>query len=157
MTLPAGFLTKHVSHVEVGSEHGCHVIRFNLVVENGKVERVETSFDRLHARLPSVFREDHSMYEISPFQAGMVVTEAERMILGSKQMLKKERAEALTLIYRHTHRDFKGTLPDGSKTLLTMTGLVCLDELTCTQVAELLPSAQRKEAARLEAKQKAKA
>ena len=59
------------------------------VVENGKVERVETSFERLHAGLPSVFREDQSIYEISPFQAGLIVTEAERLLLGKTEVLKK--------------------------------------------------------------------
>ena len=156
MTLPIGFITPHVSHVEVESELGRPVIRFNLVVENGKVERVETSFERLHAGLPSVFREDQSIYEISPFQAGLIVTEAERLLLGKTEVLKKERAAALVLIYRHTHRDFKGKLPDGSKTLLTMLGLVSLGQLTDAEIAEKLPSAQRKEAARIAAKHTAK-
>jgi hypothetical protein len=90
MTLPVGFLSKHVSHVEVVYEFDVPVVKFNLVVENGKVERVETSFGRLDARLPSVFREDNSVYEISPFQAKLVTVEANRIIAGEKKLLNKE-------------------------------------------------------------------
>ena len=56
--------------------------------------------------------------------------------------------KALKLIYRHTHRDFKGQR-DGTKEILTPRGLVALDDLTEYEVAERLPSALKKEAERL--------
>ncbi len=61
---------------------------------------------------------------------------------------EKAHQKALKLIYRHTHRDFKG-LRDGTKEILTPRGLVSLDDLTESEVAERLPSALKKEAARL--------
>jgi hypothetical protein len=89
MSLPAGHLSKHVAHVKVSRELGRDVINFNLVVTNGKVERVETSFGRLEARFPSVFREDQSIYEISPHEASLVIIEARRLILENKKASKR--------------------------------------------------------------------
>lgn len=64
-----------------------------------------------------------------------------------------ERKAALTLIYRHTHKDFKSTPGMGKNILMYVTGkgtcLVALDSLTDAQIAEKLPYAERKEAERL--------
>lgn len=62
------------------------------------------------------------------------------------------RAEALKLIFRHAHRDYRAKLADGSKMLQTIKGLVCLDNLTDEEIADRLPLARRKEAQRLESK-----
>jgi hypothetical protein len=71
-----------------------------------------------------------------------------------------ERNEALKLIWRHTHRDFKGKLADGSKSVLTLrqggTTLVPIDALTDAEIAEKLPYAQHCEAKRQAAKAVAK-
>ncbi|HDQ4405490.1 TPA: hypothetical protein P8734_005688 [Pseudomonas aeruginosa] len=63
---------------------------------------------------------------------------------------EKAHQKALALIYRHTHRDFKGRR-DGVKEIMLARGLVALDDLTESDVAELLPQALKKEARRLSA------
>lgn len=60
---------------------------------------------------------------------------------------EKAHQVALKLIYRHTHRDFKGVRA-GVKEILTARGLVELDDLTESEVAERLPQAMKKEAQR---------
>ncbi|MCA8270374.1 hypothetical protein [Burkholderia vietnamiensis] len=70
------------------------------------------------------------------------------------------REQKLTLIYRHTHRDFKGVAGDiwekdaGRKTLMVNENgacvLVLLDNLSDAQIAERLPFALRKEQQRKE-------
>ncbi|NMZ71357.1 hypothetical protein SAMN05216370_0165 [Pseudomonas peli] len=62
------------------------------------------------------------------------------------------RDQALKLIYRHTHRDYRGKLADGTKSILTIRGIVALDDLTEAEVSDRLPLARRKEAERLQAK-----
>lgn len=65
------------------------------------------------------------------------------------------RDQQLTLIYRHTHRDYKGRL-NGQRTVLTLrqggTTLVQLDSLTDAEIADKLPYSLTLEAKRLEAK-----
>ncbi|MDF4211102.1 hypothetical protein P2W50_31110 [Pseudomonas protegens] len=63
---------------------------------------------------------------------------------------EKAHQHALKLIYRHTHRDYKSSR-NGVKSILTTRGLVDLDELSETEVAERLPTALKMEAARKEA------
>lgn len=61
------------------------------------------------------------------------------------------RADKLALIYRHTHRDYKGSL-DGHKSLLVYRGgtaLVLLDHLTDAEIEDKLPYAIKKETERL--------
>lgn len=56
-------------------------------------------------------------------------------------MTTMSRNEKLRLIWRSTHRDFKGTI-DGMKTILVYrngTCLVALDDLTDEEIAKLLP------------------
>lgn len=59
-----------------------------------------------------------------------------------------ERKQQLTLIYRHTHRDFKGRL-NGERNILVLreggTHLVPLVCLTDAEIAEKLPYAMKKE------------
>jgi hypothetical protein len=62
------------------------------------------------------------------------------------------RDQALKLIYRHTHRDYKSKLADGSKSILTIRGIVALDDLTEAEISDRLPLARNKEAERLQAK-----
>lgn len=69
------------------------------------------------------------------------------------------RKQKLTLIYRHTHRDYKGHASPqwgehaGEKTIVVNSNgasvLALLDTLSDEQVAYMLPSALRKEAERL--------
>lgn len=63
------------------------------------------------------------------------------------------RQKALALIYRQTHSDFKGRLPDGTRTVLVLrnggTTLVALHALTDAEIANLAPSAKRQENRRL--------
>lgn len=65
---------------------------------------------------------------------------------------EKAHQKALTLIYRHTHRDYKGNY-NGVKSIMVCRGgascIVPLDELTEAEVADLLPYAMKKEAERL--------
>jgi hypothetical protein len=61
---------------------------------------------------------------------------------------EKAHQTALKLIYRHTHRDYKGSR-NGIKEILTARGLVELDDLTESEVAERLPQALKKEAQRV--------
>lgn len=73
-------------------------------------------------------------------------------------MTPAERKRALTLIYRHTSKDYKGRI-NGRPTILTYregTVLVYLDDLTEAEIARDLPMAERKEAARLARKRKPK-
>jgi hypothetical protein len=74
--------------------------------------------------------------------------------MSSATMTADERKKALTLIYRHTHRDFKGNM-NGQKTILMYrngTTLVNLEDLTDAEIASELPSALKREEARLAAK-----
>lgn len=57
---------------------------------------------------------------------------------------EKAHQAALKLIYRHTHQDYKG-MREGVKEILTLRGLVALDELTESEVADRLPQALKKE------------
>lgn len=57
-------------------------------------------------------------------------------------MTDKERKAALAVIWRNTHRDFKGTLEDGTKSILIYrqgTCLVPLEALTDQEIADRLP------------------
>ena len=48
----------------------------------------------------------------------------------------------LDQIYRKTHKDFKGTLPDGTRTIMVCRGatvLVALEDLTPEEIAQRLP------------------
>lgn len=61
------------------------------------------------------------------------------------------RKEALRLIWRHTHRDFKGKLEDGTRSILVNGGaagsiLVELDKLSDAHIMRKLPYCARKDA-----------
>lgn len=74
----------------------------------------------------------------------------------SRENARKAREVILRLIYRHMSKDYKGRLPDGTKSVLIFrngTTLVPLDQLTDREIADLAPSAQRKEQRRLADKQ----
>lgn len=68
---------------------------------------------------------------------------------------EKAHQKALTLIYRHTHRDYRGNY-GGVKSIMVCRGgascVVPLDGLTEAEVADRLPYAMKKEAERLAAK-----
>lgn len=67
-------------------------------------------------------------------------------------MTELTKAQKLALIYRHTHKDFKGNRPDFGKSVLVFrdgTCLVPLDQLTDEEIADKLPGALKKEEARL--------
>jgi hypothetical protein len=74
-------------------------------------------------------------------------------------MNEVERKKALTLIYRHTSRDYKGHL-NGEKSILVLrtggTTLVPLTALTDEEIARDLPHAQKCEEKRLAKKVSAK-
>lgn len=62
------------------------------------------------------------------------------------------RAAKLNLIYRHTHRDYRGSGKGPARTILVLRGttsLILLDELTDAEIADKLPYALKKEHARL--------
>lgn len=65
---------------------------------------------------------------------------------------EKAHQTALKVIYRHTHRDYKG-VRGGVKEILTARGLVELDDLTESEVADRLPQALKKEAQRIAARE----
>lgn len=71
----------------------------------------------------------------------------------SVKAAQKARKQALALIYRHTSRDYKGRLADGTRSILVLrnggTTLAPLDQLTDAEIARLVPSAQRQETRRL--------
>jgi hypothetical protein len=72
------------------------------------------------------------------------------------------RDQKLTLIYRHTHKDFKGTHPELGKTIMVLRGastLVSLQDLTDDEIADKLPGVLKMEERRLAklAEKKAKA
>lgn len=69
---------------------------------------------------------------------------------------EKAHQKALTLIYRHTHRDYKGNYGGVKSIMVCRDGASCvvpLDALTEAEVADRLPYAMKKEAERLAAKQ----
>ncbi len=69
---------------------------------------------------------------------------------ASGGLVMTPRKTALTLIYRHAHRDQKGTT-DGTRTILAYrngTCLVALDALTDAEVRERLPYALKLEGRR---------
>ena len=75
----------------------------------------------------------------------------------SQQAVQLSREQQLRLIYRHTHKDYKGAI-DGVKGILVLRGgascAVPLEQLTDAEIADRLPLALKKEAARIEAKGK---
>lgn len=71
---------------------------------------------------------------------------------SNKTEVPLSRDQALKLIYRHTHRDYKGKLADGAKSIMTIRGIVALDDLTDAEIAAEMPYARMKEAERLHAK-----
>lgn len=55
-------------------------------------------------------------------------------------MTESERKKALAAIWKKTHRDYKGRLEDGTKTIMVYrngTCLVALDDLTDDEIARL--------------------
>lgn len=75
--------------------------------------------------------------------------------LGIDAVTEYTRDQALTLIWRHTHKDFKST--SGARSVLMNvrgkgTCLVYLEGMTDEQINELLPYCHKKERARLAAK-----
>ena len=51
------------------------------------------------------------------------------------------RQQKLDLVWKHTHRDFKGTI-DGVRTIMVFRNgsvLVCLEDLTEQEIADRLP------------------
>lgn len=68
------------------------------------------------------------------------------------QAKQPDRKKALALIYRHAPRDYKGRLPDGTRTIMVCRGATCIvpvDSLTDAEMADRLPYALKKEAERL--------
>lgn len=52
------------------------------------------------------------------------------------------RKSLLEMIYRNTHSDYKGVLPDGTRVILVCRGATCLvtlEELTDDEIAQRLP------------------
>jgi len=74
----------------------------------------------------------------------------ERTMKTSEQMTRNEK---LTLIYRHTHKDFKGHWLDRTRNIMTLrTGgshLVSLTDLTDAEIEDKLPYAIRQEEKRI--------
>jgi len=65
---------------------------------------------------------------------------------------EKAHQKALALIYRHTHRDYKGNYGGVKSIMVCRDGASCLvplDGLTEAEVADRLPYAMKKEAERL--------
>lgn len=142
----SGSLSRNVTRVHVERANGTDMISFDLRLGDDTIQRVTTTFDRLHARFPSVFLPSNVMHPVSTFQASIVLTEAQRQ--GAILTALEDRSNALDLIYRHTHSDYKGTLPDGTRTLLTATGLVALADLSDAEISYRIPTAVKKEADR---------
>lgn len=74
----------------------------------------------------------------------------------SNQANELERAhqKALKLIYRHTHRDYKGSYGGAKSIMVCRDGASCLVPLDClteAEIADRLPSAMKKENERLAA------
>jgi len=60
--------------------------------------------------------------------------------------MNKPTAAQLDLIYKNTHADFKGVLPDGTRTVLMCRGntcLVALEDLTPEEVEQWLARHKR--------------
>lgn len=77
----------------------------------------------------------------------------------SQEAKPLSREQQLRLIYRHTHKDYKGEI-NGVKGILVLrqsgSCSVPLEQLTDAEIADRLPYAMKKEAARIEAKSAAK-
>ncbi len=76
----------------------------------------------------------------------------EQQLTGAK-VAQYTREQALKIIWRHTHKDFRGKV-DGVGTIMVNGGarggiLVAVDHLTDEQINDLLPSAHKQELARL--------
>lgn len=81
-TLPKGWLSKHISHVELIHDDDAspsQAVAYNGTFENGKIERVETCVAALKSGAPSVYREDGSRQAISGFDAALILAEVERL------------------------------------------------------------------------------
>lgn len=61
--------------------------------------------------------------------------------------IERAHQSALALIYKHTHPHYKGR-HNGCRCILLPRGLVALDDLTESDIADLLPRALAKEQAR---------
>lgn len=60
--------------------------------------------------------------------------------------MNKPTPAQLNQIFQKTHSDFKGVLPDGTRTIMMCRGrtcLVALEDLTPEEVAKLLPQTKR--------------
>lgn len=60
--------------------------------------------------------------------------------------MKKPTSAQLDQIYKNTHADFKGVLPDGTRTILVCRGATCLvalEDLTSEEVAQRLARNKR--------------
>ena len=69
---------------------------------------------------------------------------------------EKVHQAALKLIYRHTHKDYKGVRA-GVKEILTVRGLIELNDLSEFEIAARLPQALKKEAQRIAKREKERA
>lgn len=70
------------------------------------------------------------------------------------------RNEQVRLIWRHTHRDYKGTLPDGTRTVMVFRSgstLVPLADLTPEEIDGMMPVMYAREARRIAKRDAAKA
>lgn len=142
----SGSLSCNVTRVHVERANGVDTISFDLRLGDDTIQRVTTTSDRLHAKFPSVFLPSNVPHPVSTFQASIVLEEAQRQ--GAILTALEDRSEALDLIYSHTHSDYKGKLPDGTRTLLTATGLVALADLSDVEISYRIPTAIKKEGER---------
>ena len=139
----SGSLSRNVTRVHVERANGTDTISFDLVLGDGTIQRVTTTTDRLHAQFPTVFLPTDAMHPVSTFQAALVLEEAKRQ--SEILTVTANRSDTLDLIYRHTHSDYKGKLPDGTRTLLLATGLVALEDLSEAEISYRIPVAVKKE------------
>ena len=142
----SGSLSRNVTRVHVARANGTDTIWFDLRLGDDSIERVYTYTDRLHDKFPTVFMPNDTIHPVSAFQASIVLEEAKRQ--SEILTALADRPEALELIYRHTHGDYKGKLADGTRTLLLATGLVALEDLSDAEISYRIPMALRKEAER---------
>lgn len=144
--LESGMLSRRVNRVSVVRKAEDSII-FDWFLDNDSVEAVVTDVRRLKAEIATVVDANQNTHVIDNKTARLVMKEAERQF--ELLDIMDNRALALALIYRHTHADYKSTLPDGTKTIWLLTGLVLLDHLPEIEIIYRLPIALKKEQERL--------
>lgn len=144
--ITSGLICNGISNVTYSGD----VVRFIMLTGDDTLRNAYASFAELRKSSPvaqvqgeSGITESHSM---RLYQATALMKEISRQ--EALYFARSNPSKALEIIYRHTHKDFKGVLPCGAKSILLFEGLVALEDLSSEEISYRIPIALQKERAR---------